>query len=180
MLNRKRSSSKNEFHSKPTRSSVDSTVSLIAIDIARTHHTCRFSTTSRISHPGLDCLISIDCDLACVINITSSFKLQFIYTACSAASASSGCNIFVAIRMSSNQVYRGISLQIFSGGQASLADHCTYFVARSDGPGTDTNNARAPDRMLGEVRGSNSRCMAPSLVRTGLVQGSIGKWLISA
>ncbi|PQQ13587.1 leishmanolysin [Prunus yedoensis var. nudiflora] len=30
-----------------------------------------------------------------------------------------------------------------------------------------------PDRMLGEVRGSNSRCMASSLVRTGFVRGSM-------
>lgn len=48
---------------------------------------------------------------------------------------------------------------IFStvGGQSSLADYCTYFVAYSDGSCTDTNSARAPDRMLGEVRGTNSR-----------------------
>ncbi|KMT19291.1 hypothetical protein BVRB_1g012970 [Beta vulgaris subsp. vulgaris] len=58
------------------------------------------------------------------------------------------------------------------GGQSSLADYCTYFVAYSDGSCTDTNSARAPDRMLGEVRGSNSRCMASSLVRTGFVRGS--------
>ena len=44
-----------------------------------------------------------------------------------------------------------------AGGQSSLADYCTYFVAYSDGSCTDTNSARAPDRMLGEVRGSNSR-----------------------
>lgn len=43
------------------------------------------------------------------------------------------------------------------GGQSSLADYCTYFVAYSDGSCTDVNSARAPDRMLGEVRGSNSR-----------------------
>lgn len=43
------------------------------------------------------------------------------------------------------------------GGQSSLADYCTYFVAYSDGSCTDTNSARAPDRMLGEVRGSKSR-----------------------
>lgn len=48
------------------------------------------------------------------------------------------------------------SLKI-AGGQSSLADYCTYFVAYSDGSCTDTNSARAPDRMLGEVRGSNSR-----------------------
>lgn len=45
----------------------------------------------------------------------------------------------------------------FSGGQSSLADYCTYFVAYSDGSCTDTNSARAPDRMLGEVRGISSR-----------------------
>ncbi|VFQ99153.1 unnamed protein product [Cuscuta campestris] len=59
------------------------------------------------------------------------------------------------------------------GGQSSLADYCTYFVAYSDGSCTDTNGARAPDQMLGEVRGSNSRCMASSLVRTGFVRGSM-------
>ncbi|CAA0831586.1 Unknown protein, partial [Striga hermonthica] len=58
------------------------------------------------------------------------------------------------------------------GGQSSLADYCTYFVAYSDGSCTDTNSARAPDRMLGEVRGSDSRCMASSLVRIGFVRGS--------
>ncbi|XP_039032954.1 LOW QUALITY PROTEIN: leishmanolysin-like peptidase [Hibiscus syriacus] len=47
--------------------------------------------------------------------------------------------------------------QANKGGQSSLADYCTYFVAYSDGSCTDTNSARAPDRMLGEVRGSNSR-----------------------
>lgn len=62
--------------------------------------------------------------------------------------------------------------QANKGGQSSLADYCTYFVAYSDGSCTDTNSARAPDRMLGEVRGSNSRCMASSLVRTGFVRGS--------
>lgn len=46
---------------------------------------------------------------------------------------------------------------MIAGGQSSLADYCTYFVAYSDGSCTDTNSARAPDRMLGEVRGSNSR-----------------------
>lgn len=61
------------------------------------------------------------------------------------------------------------------GGQSSLADYCTYFVAYSDGSCTDTNSARAPDRMLGEVRGSNSRCMASSLVRTGFVRGSVAQ-----
>ncbi|KAL3640812.1 hypothetical protein CASFOL_015780 [Castilleja foliolosa] len=58
------------------------------------------------------------------------------------------------------------------GGQSSLADYCTYFVAYSDGSCTDTNSARAPDRMLGEVRGGDSRCMASSLVRSGFVRGS--------
>lgn len=62
--------------------------------------------------------------------------------------------------------------QANKGGQSSLADYCTYFVAYSDGSCTDTNSARAPDGMLGEVRGSNSRCMASSLVRTGFVRGS--------
>lgn len=63
--------------------------------------------------------------------------------------------------------------QANKGGQSSLADYCTYFVAYSDGSCTDINSARAPDRMLGEVRGSNSRCMASSLVRTGFVRGSM-------
>ncbi|GER47925.1 metalloendopeptidase / zinc ion binding protein [Striga asiatica] len=58
------------------------------------------------------------------------------------------------------------------GGQSSLADYCTYFVAYSDGSCTDISSARAPDRMLGEVRGSDSRCMASSLVRSGFVRGS--------
>ncbi|KAL0432450.1 UNVERIFIED_CONTAM: Leishmanolysin-like peptidase [Sesamum latifolium] len=62
--------------------------------------------------------------------------------------------------------------QANKGGQSSLADYCTYFVAYSDGSCTDTNSARAPDRMLGEVRGSSSRCMASSLVRSGFVRGS--------
>ncbi|KAK9756386.1 hypothetical protein RND81_01G093400 [Saponaria officinalis] len=62
--------------------------------------------------------------------------------------------------------------QANKGGQSSLADYCTYFVAYSDGSCTDTNSARAPDRMLGEVRGSSSRCMASTLVRTGFVRGS--------
>ncbi|CAL9173283.1 unnamed protein product [Musa hybrid cultivar] len=62
--------------------------------------------------------------------------------------------------------------QANKGGQSSLADYCTYFVAYSDGSCTDANSARAPDRMLGEVRGSNSRCMTSSLVRTGFVRGS--------
>ncbi|PKI43753.1 hypothetical protein CRG98_035859 [Punica granatum] len=59
------------------------------------------------------------------------------------------------------------------GGQSSLADYCTYYVAYSDGSCTDANSARPPDRMLGEVRGSSSRCMASSLVRTGFVRGSM-------
>ncbi|CAN6448010.1 unnamed protein product [Victoria cruziana] len=59
------------------------------------------------------------------------------------------------------------------GGQSSLADYCTYFVAYSDGSCTDTKSARAPDRMLGEVRGPNSRCMSSTLVRTGFVRGSM-------
>ncbi|XP_030950409.1 uncharacterized protein LOC126712181 [Quercus robur] len=63
--------------------------------------------------------------------------------------------------------------QANKGGQSSLADYCTYFVAYSDGSCTDTNSARAPDRMLGEVRGGNSRCMASSLVRTGFVRGTM-------
>ncbi|XP_047327274.1 leishmanolysin-like peptidase [Impatiens glandulifera] len=62
--------------------------------------------------------------------------------------------------------------QANQGGQSSLADYCTYLIAYSDGSCTDTNSARSPDRMLGEVRGSNSRCMASSLVRTGFVRGS--------
>ena len=44
-----------------------------------------------------------------------------------------------------------------SGGQSSLADYCAYFVAYSDGSCIDTNSARAPDRMLGETRGADSR-----------------------
>ncbi|XP_020244315.1 uncharacterized protein LOC109822512 [Asparagus officinalis] len=63
--------------------------------------------------------------------------------------------------------------QANKGGQSSLADYCTYFVAYSDGSCTDTNSVRTPDRMLGEVRGSNSRCMASSLVRAGFVRGSM-------
>ncbi|XP_028118419.1 leishmanolysin-like peptidase isoform X2 [Camellia sinensis] len=63
--------------------------------------------------------------------------------------------------------------QANKGGQSSLADYCTYYVAYSDGSCTDTNSARAPDRILGEVRGSSSRCMASSLVRTGFVRGSM-------
>ncbi|KAF7817552.1 Leishmanolysin-like peptidase [Senna tora] len=63
--------------------------------------------------------------------------------------------------------------QANKGGQSSLADYCTYFVAYSDGSCTDINSARAPDRMLGEVRGSNSRCMASSLVRMGFIRGSM-------
>ncbi|XP_071710687.1 uncharacterized protein [Rutidosis leptorrhynchoides] len=63
--------------------------------------------------------------------------------------------------------------QANEGGQSMLADYCTYFVAYSDGSCIDTNSARMPDRMLGEVRGSNSRCMASSLVRNGFVRGSM-------
>lgn len=59
------------------------------------------------------------------------------------------------------------------GGQSSLADYCAYFVAYSDGSCTDLNGARAPDRMLGEMRGLTSRCMASSLVRTGFVRGTL-------
>lgn len=55
-------------------------------------------------------------------------------------------------------------LLVVSGGQSSLADYCTYFVAYSDGSCTDTNSARAPDRMLGEVRGSNSRSVCDFLL----------------
>ncbi|URE23692.1 metalloendopeptidase metallopeptidase zinc ion binding protein [Musa troglodytarum] len=69
--------------------------------------------------------------------------------------------------------YSSLSDCNLNGGQSSLADYCTYFVAYSDGSCTDTNSARAPDRALGEVRGSNSRCMASSLVRTGFVRGSM-------
>ncbi|XP_019458050.1 PREDICTED: uncharacterized protein LOC109358336 [Lupinus angustifolius] len=65
--------------------------------------------------------------------------------------------------------------QANKGGQSSLADYCTYFVAYSDGSCTDTNGARPPDRMLGEVRGGNSRCMASSLVRTGFLRGSLAQ-----
>ncbi|KAI3767234.1 hypothetical protein L2E82_17323 [Cichorium intybus] len=65
--------------------------------------------------------------------------------------------------------------QANKGGQSSLADYCTYFVAYSDGSCIDTNSARMPDRMLGEVRGSSSRCMASSLVRNGFVRGSMAQ-----
>lgn len=44
-----------------------------------------------------------------------------------------------------------------TGGQSSLADFCAYFVAYSDGSCTDTSSARSPDRMLGEIRGEDSR-----------------------
>jgi leishmanolysin len=44
-----------------------------------------------------------------------------------------------------------------AGGQSSLADYCAYFVAYSDGSCIDTDSARAPDRMLGESRGRESR-----------------------
>ena len=46
---------------------------------------------------------------------------------------------------------------ILIGGQSSLADYCAYYVAYSDGSCTHLNGARAPDQMLGEVRGSESR-----------------------
>ncbi|KAI5056639.1 hypothetical protein GOP47_0028826 [Adiantum capillus-veneris] len=59
------------------------------------------------------------------------------------------------------------------GGQSSLADYCAYFVAYSDGSCTDLNGARAPDQMLGEIRGLESRCMAASLVRKGFVRGAL-------
>ncbi|KAL7168548.1 hypothetical protein ACSBR2_038893 [Camellia fascicularis] len=62
--------------------------------------------------------------------------------------------------------------RIYSG-QSSLADYCTYYVAYSDGSCTDMNSARAPDRMLGEVRGHSSRCMASSLVQAVFVRGSM-------
>lgn len=52
-----------------------------------------------------------------------------------------------------------------AGGQSSLADYCTYFVAYSDGSCTDMNSARAPDRMLGEVRGSSSRSKAVTVLQ---------------
>ncbi|CAM6102918.1 unnamed protein product [Calypogeia fissa] len=61
------------------------------------------------------------------------------------------------------------------GGQSSLADFCAYFVAYSDGSCTDTSSARSPDRMLGEMRGEDSRCMLSSLVRTGFVRGSLSQ-----
>ncbi|KMZ61468.1 putative Surface protease GP63 [Zostera marina] len=63
--------------------------------------------------------------------------------------------------------------QANKGGQSSLADYCAYLVAYSDGSCTDVNSARAPDRMLGEIRGSISRCMTSSLVRSGFVRGSL-------
>eukprot|EP01018_Ginkgo_biloba_P031850 Gb_35843 [translate_table: standard] len=63
--------------------------------------------------------------------------------------------------------------QANKGGQSSLADYCAYFVAYSDGSCTDTNSARAPDRMLGEMRGPDSRCMSSSLVRMGFVRGTL-------
>lgn len=65
--------------------------------------------------------------------------------------------------------------QANKGGQSSLADYCTYFVAYSDGSCTDTNSTRPPDKILGEVRGSNSRCMASSLVRAGFLRGSMSQ-----
>ncbi|KAM7279442.1 hypothetical protein ACFE04_006576 [Oxalis oulophora] len=63
--------------------------------------------------------------------------------------------------------------QANKGGQSVLADYCTYYVPYSDGSCTDANKARPPDRMLGEVREANSRCMASTLVRTGFVRGSM-------
>ncbi|MED6197393.1 hypothetical protein PIB30_056048 [Stylosanthes scabra] len=63
--------------------------------------------------------------------------------------------------------------QANKGGQSSLADYCAYFVACSDGSCTDAGSSRAPDRMLGEVRGNDSRCMASWLVCTGFVRGSM-------
>ncbi|KAJ7558534.1 hypothetical protein O6H91_04G044600 [Diphasiastrum complanatum] len=59
------------------------------------------------------------------------------------------------------------------GGQSSLADYCAYFVAYSDGSCTDSNSARPPDKMLGEMRGHDSRCMSSSLVRMGFVRGTL-------
>ncbi|KAB1220534.1 Leishmanolysin-like peptidase [Morella rubra] len=83
--------------------------------------------------------------------------------------------------------------QANKGGQSSLADYCTYFVAYSDGSCTDTNSARAPDRMLGEVRGSSSRSDLWLELSQPSVYGLIisadrvctrfydpGKWLLSA
>eukprot|EP00850_Spirogloea_muscicola_P006385 SM000030S11394 [mRNA] locus=s30:428293:434659:- [translate_table: standard] len=61
------------------------------------------------------------------------------------------------------------------GGQSSLADYCAFFVAYSDGSCIDASSARAPDRMLGEMRGPDSRCMSSSLVRTGFVRGMLGQ-----
>eukprot|EP00249_Psilotum_nudum_P023922 c29028_g1_i1 orf=1787-4684(+) len=58
------------------------------------------------------------------------------------------------------------------GGQSSLADYCAYYVAYSDGSCVETNSARAPDKMLGEMRGHDSRCMPSSLVRSGFVRGT--------
>ncbi|TVU45241.1 hypothetical protein EJB05_04719, partial [Eragrostis curvula] len=49
-----------------------------------------------------------------------------------------------------NKDYGFVALASY-GGQSSLADYCTYYVAYSDGSCTDVNSARAPDRMLGEV-----------------------------
>ncbi|KAK6118913.1 hypothetical protein DH2020_047366 [Rehmannia glutinosa] len=56
----------------------------------------------------------------------------------------------------------------FAGGQSSLADYCTYFVAYSDGSCTDTNSARH----LTGCWVKCGKCMASSLVRSGFVRGS--------
>ncbi|GLJ17080.1 hypothetical protein SUGI_0295460, partial [Cryptomeria japonica] len=46
-------------------------------------------------------------------------------------------------------------------------------VVREDGSCTDTNNARAPDQMLGEMWGFDSRCKQSSLVLSGFVRGTL-------
>jgi len=51
---------------------------------------------------------------------------------------------------------------VVSGGPSLFADYCTYLVAYTDGICTDANSA--PDTMLGEVRGSNSRSVCHFLV----------------
>lgn len=51
---------------------------------------------------------------------------------------------------------------VVSGGPSLFADYCTYLVAYTDGICTDTNSA--PDTMLGEVRGSNSRSVCHFLL----------------
>ncbi|CAA7029903.1 unnamed protein product [Microthlaspi erraticum] len=65
--------------------------------------------------------------------------------------------------------------QANKGGQSSLADYCTYFVAYSDGSCTDINSARPPDRMLGEVRGGDS-----SAYWVCSRFHATGEWLLSA